>query len=171
MRVISWEEFSNYLISKASKSGGLFLGGQQKKTISNLTMSAADTQMIGAAEKIRPYSLTVSAQIPPKDRDKHKSVINEITKANNEEGTDKKKRNQNNSEESKGLSLNKAIYLSDLDKIAIVEERSDTIQFINPRNCERASKDLDCGYGLNRNVSHLNVKVYIEWWSEEVIIT
>lgn len=51
-----------------------------------------------------------------------------------------------NKEDSKGAALHKAIFLSDLDKIAIVEERSDTIQFINARNGERACKDLDCGF-------------------------
>jgi len=41
--------------------------------------------------------------------------------------------------------LHKAIFIGDLDKIALVEERSDTIQFVNPRGGDRALKDLDCG--------------------------
>ena len=32
-----------------------------------------------------------------------------------------------------------------MDKIGIVEERSDTIQFLNARTGERGCKDLDCG--------------------------
>jgi hypothetical protein len=39
-------------------------------------------------------------------------------------------------DEGKGQTLHKAIYLQDLDKIGIVEERSDTIQFLNARNGE-----------------------------------
>ena len=55
-------------------------------------------------------------------------------------------------DEGKGASLHKALYIPDLDKIAIVEERSDTIQFINPKNCERSCKDLDCGFGSHKSV-------------------
>ena len=46
--------------------------------------------------------------------------------------------------DNKGSVLNKALYLADLDKIALVEERCDTVQFIVPRTGERAAKDLDC---------------------------
>jgi hypothetical protein len=41
--------------------------------------------------------------------------------------------------------LHKALYLGDTDKIALVEERCDTIQFIAPKTGDRACKDLDCG--------------------------
>ena len=36
-------------------------------------------------------------------------------------------------DDNKGGSLHKALFLSDIDKIAVVSERSDTIQFINPK--------------------------------------
>jgi hypothetical protein len=82
--------------------------------------------------------MTVS--IPPKDKEKHKSQ-----KAKAEGTSDKKSTTKPSKEEAKGTSLHKAVYIPELDKIALVEERSDTIQFMNAKNGERGCKDLDCG--------------------------
>ena len=57
-------------------------------------------------------------------------------------------------EDGKGTLLHKAVFITDLDKIAIVEERSDTIQFMNAKNGERGCKDLDCGQDSAKIVSY-----------------
>lgn len=60
-------------------------------------------------------------------------------------------------DDTKGSSLHKAIFLSDIDKVALVMERSDTIQFINPKNGDRSCKDLDCGLDSAKLVSLANL--------------
>ena len=78
---ISWEDFSNYLISKASSIGGLMGGAKGgKKAVSNVAASSTDSDaasmqsILGSVEKIKSFSLTLSVGIPPKDKDKHKKL-------------------------------------------------------------------------------------------------
>jgi len=64
--------------------------------------------------------LGLTTNIPSKDKEKHKGA--EKISLEDEEGGEQKKK-----EESKGSTLHKAIFLEDVDRIAIVEERSDTV--------------------------------------------
>ena len=108
--------------------------------------------------------------VPPKDKDKHKQQAVE-----QKEG---EKKAVKAGDDSKGQSLHKAIYVSDLDKIAVVEERSDTIQFLNARNGERGCKDLDCGMdaakiagkGQGFNYSQFKKKIIVMAMSKELLL-
>jgi hypothetical protein len=105
--------------------------------------------------------MTITAQIPTKDRDKHKIIKNDPKESDDLEGTGLKKKGNSGAatlmnsqkDDNKGASLHKAIYIPDIDKIAIVEERSDVLQFINPRTAERSCKDLDCGMTTSKMVN------------------
>ena len=115
---------------------------------------------MGSIEKIKSYSLALTVSVPPKDKDKHK-IVQKTTKTvktvapavdakEGAESGDKvvketKKKVVDVKDEGKGTNLHKALYIPELDKIALVEERSDTIQFMNARSGERGCKDLDCG--------------------------
>ena len=115
---------------------------------------------MGSVEKIKSFSLTMAVNVPPKDKDKHKtqsskgSGLNEDGSSTLGNSGDKNgKKNDTGKDEGKGTALHKAVYIPELDKIALVEERSDVIQFMNARNGERGCKDLDCGVDAAKLVS------------------
>ena len=82
---ISWEDFSNYLISKASTIGGLMGsnknasgGGKQAMNVAGSTGGGSSGDevtmqtVMGSIEKIKSFSLALTVSIPPKDKEKHK---------------------------------------------------------------------------------------------------
>ncbi|CDW75345.1 ef hand family protein [Stylonychia lemnae] len=164
-KIITWEDFSNYLISKASTIGGLVGGSKGAgKAMSSIASAggsddiASMSSAMGSVEKIKSFSLTMAVNVPPKDKDKHKRESNKgsggssTTNGEGESGDkgsgdkgNKKSSLSGVKDEGKGTTLHKAVFIQELDKIALVEERSDTIQFMNARTGERGCKDLDCG--------------------------
>ena len=98
------------MICKASLDGssvGNRKGGKAINSIASGGCDEASAEQTGQSEKIKNYSLALATHIPPKDKEKHRR---DATKY--KEGAD---------------GLHKAIFIQDLDKIALVEERSDTI--------------------------------------------
>lgn len=82
-KTISWEDFSNYLISKASSIGGLVGGSKGAgKSLSNIASAGGSDDVssmslaMGSVEKIKSFSLTMAVNVPPKDKDKHKREPN-----------------------------------------------------------------------------------------------
>jgi hypothetical protein len=69
--MISWDDFSNYLISKASYSTSSF-GGKNTFKKNSMAIGSMDGGTSGQADKIKSYSLATSTHIPPKDKEKHK---------------------------------------------------------------------------------------------------
>ena len=81
-KCITWEDFSNYLISKASSIGGLMGGSKGAgKAMSSIASAGGDdtgglSSAMGSVEKIKSFSLTMAVNVPPRDKDKHKRESN-----------------------------------------------------------------------------------------------